>query len=149
MHVLVDAQQHGQCRQASKQILAVLQRFGVCERGGMDEMLVDVTDEAQNRIHQGFVSNQWVAHVHSNEVTSAYADYSVHLHHAYALVKSCIGCSDACSPQGISFKPASQCRLSDDTCMVSTAQAQPSNLNQRAFALLTCAQRQRHMSTVP
>ena len=59
------------CRQASKQILAVLQRFGVCERGGMDEMLVDVTIEAQNRIHQGFVSNQWAAHVHSNEVTPA------------------------------------------------------------------------------
>lgn len=56
------------CRQASKQILAVLQRFGVCERGGMDEMLVDVTAEAQNRLQQGFSSKQWAAHVHSNEV---------------------------------------------------------------------------------
>lgn len=57
-------------RQASKQILAVLQRFGICERGGMDEMLVDVTAEAQNRLHQGFISSQWAAHVHSNEVTN-------------------------------------------------------------------------------
>lgn len=56
------------CRQASKSILAVLQRFGVCERGGMDEMLVDVTAEAHNRALQGSVPAQWAAHVHSNKV---------------------------------------------------------------------------------
>jgi len=56
------------CRQASKRILAVLQRFGVCERGGMDEMLVDVTAEAHNRALQGSVAAQWAAHVHSNKV---------------------------------------------------------------------------------
>jgi nucleotidyltransferase/DNA polymerase involved in DNA repair len=56
------------CRQASKRILAVLQRFGVCERGGMDEMLVDVTAEAHNRALQGSVPAQWAAHVHSNKV---------------------------------------------------------------------------------
>ena len=56
------------CRQASKRILAVLQRFGVCERGGMDEMLVDVTAEAQRRIAQGSVPATWAAHVHSNKV---------------------------------------------------------------------------------
>lgn len=34
----------------------------------MDEMLVDVTAEVHNRMQQGFVSSQWAAHVHSNEV---------------------------------------------------------------------------------
>ena len=46
----------------------MLQRFGVCERGGMDEMLVDVTAEAQNRALQGSIPAQWAAHVHSNKV---------------------------------------------------------------------------------
>ena len=56
------------CRQASKRILSVLQRFGVCERGGMDEMLVDVTAEVERRIAQGSVPTTWAAHVHSNKV---------------------------------------------------------------------------------
>ena len=58
-------------RQASKRILTVLQRFGVCERGGMDEMLVDVTAEAQNRVLQGSAPSVWAAHVHSNKVCIA------------------------------------------------------------------------------
>lgn len=64
------------CRQASKRILAVLQRFGVCERGGMDEMLVDVTAEAQRRIAQGSVPATWAAHVHSNKVQQHVASLS-------------------------------------------------------------------------
>lgn len=34
----------------------------------MDEMLVDVTAEAQRRLLQGSVSSKWAAHVHSNKV---------------------------------------------------------------------------------
>ncbi|KAL0021711.1 hypothetical protein WJX79_005570 [Trebouxia sp. C0005] len=66
--VLVSGEDLTPYRQASKSILAVLQRFGVCERGGMDEMLVDVTAEAHNRALQGSVPAQWAAHVHSNKV---------------------------------------------------------------------------------
>ena len=61
------------CRQASKRILTVLQRFGVCERGGMDEMLVDVTLEAGRRVAQGSVPSRWAAHVHSNKVFDDHA----------------------------------------------------------------------------
>lgn len=34
----------------------------------MDEMLVDVTAEAQRRIAQDSVPTTWAAHVHSNKV---------------------------------------------------------------------------------
>ena len=34
----------------------------------MDEMLVDVTAEAQRRLLQGTVPLNWAAHLHSNKV---------------------------------------------------------------------------------
>ena len=40
----------------------------VAERGGMDEVLVDVTAEAQTRIARGAAETRWRAHVHTSKV---------------------------------------------------------------------------------
>ena len=40
----------------------------VAERGGMDEVLVDVTAEAQARIARGAAETRWRAHVHTSKV---------------------------------------------------------------------------------
>lgn len=55
-------------RHASKQILAVLERFGSAERLGMDEVLVDVTTEVDRRTQQGLSSTAFHGHVHRPQV---------------------------------------------------------------------------------
>eukprot|EP00891_Asterochloris_glomerata_P008712 jgi/Astpho2/8712/gw1.00128.65.1_t len=60
--MLVSGEDLGPYRAASRAILDVLRRFGVAERGGMDEVLVDVTAEAQARIARGAAETRWRAH---------------------------------------------------------------------------------------
>ena len=55
-------------RAASKRVLAVLARFGVAERLGLDEVMLDVTKQAAARVACGAVDGRWHAHVHSSEV---------------------------------------------------------------------------------
>ncbi|KAL4854768.1 DNA polymerase iota [Chlorella vulgaris] len=57
-------------RAASKQIMAVLQRYGTAEKLGLDEMYLDVTAEAKRRLaaiaHSGGALPAWHGHVHSS-----------------------------------------------------------------------------------
>ncbi|KAK9807873.1 hypothetical protein WJX72_011771 [[Myrmecia] bisecta] len=65
--VLVNGEDLTPYRQASKRIMAVLQRFGVAERGGMDEVFVDVSQEVQSRLAKGVAEPGWCGHVHSGK----------------------------------------------------------------------------------
>ncbi|GBG75489.1 hypothetical protein CBR_g20120 [Chara braunii] len=72
--VLINGEDLSPYRRASKRILAVLQRFGVVERLGLDEAYIDVSDEAYKRYVEEMPryladptireSSRFVGHVH-------------------------------------------------------------------------------------
>ncbi|KAK9867449.1 hypothetical protein WJX84_000515 [Apatococcus fuscideae] len=67
--VLVSGEDLTPYRQASKSILTVLRRFGVAERLGMDEVMVDVTAEVELRLAQGLVQvPAWHGHVYTAQM---------------------------------------------------------------------------------
>eukprot|EP00898_Chlorokybus_atmophyticus_P003178 jgi/Chlat1/3861/Chrsp26S04150 len=63
--VLVKGEDLTPYRAASKQILAVLRRFGPVERLGMDEVFIDATAEVHRRITEGSAHAEHVGHVHA------------------------------------------------------------------------------------
>ena len=66
--VLINGEDLTPYRQASKRILGVLQRFGVAERLGMDEVFLDVTAEVERRLARGMLAPAYVGHIHTSEV---------------------------------------------------------------------------------
>ncbi|EFN52390.1 hypothetical protein CHLNCDRAFT_138846 [Chlorella variabilis] len=66
--VLVSGEDLTPYRAASKQILAVLKRYGTAEKLGLDEIFVDATPEAQRRLaalaRSGCELPAWQGHVH-------------------------------------------------------------------------------------
>ena len=68
--VLISGEDLTPYRKASKHITAVLQRFGVCQRLGMDEVFVDITEEVDARIKRGSTSGHVVGHYHDGSQVS-------------------------------------------------------------------------------
>ncbi|KAK9904793.1 hypothetical protein WJX75_002708 [Coccomyxa subellipsoidea] len=66
--VLISGEDLSPYRQASKQILSVLQRFGVAERLGMDEVFLDVTEEVRSRMARGMFAPSFIGHMHTSKV---------------------------------------------------------------------------------
>ncbi|KAK9826961.1 hypothetical protein WJX74_001872 [Apatococcus lobatus] len=67
--VLVSGEDLTPYRQASKSILNLLRRFGVAERLGMDEVMVDITAEVEQRMLQGMAQRPvWHGHVYSAQM---------------------------------------------------------------------------------
>lgn len=62
--VLVSGEDLTPYRQASKRILAVLERFGPAQRLGMDEVFVDLTLEVEARMAKGAAPCVFAGHVH-------------------------------------------------------------------------------------
>ncbi|CAL8464263.1 g3798 [Coccomyxa elongata] len=66
--ILISGEDLSPYRQASKQILSVLQRFGVAERLGMDEVFLDVTKEVRSRMARGMFASAFIGHMHTDQV---------------------------------------------------------------------------------
>ncbi|BDA49872.1 DNA polymerase iota at N-terminal half [Coccomyxa sp. Obi] len=66
--ILISGEDLSPYRQASKQILSVLQRFGVAERLGMDEVFLDVTEEVRSRMARGMFATAFIGHMHTDQV---------------------------------------------------------------------------------
>mmetsp|Transcript_560 Transcript_560/g.1669 ORF Transcript_560/g.1669 Transcript_560/m.1669 type:complete len:852 (-) Transcript_560:470-3025(-) len=64
--VLISGEDLTPYRRASRAILAVLTRFGILEKGGMDEAFLDVTKEARSRVAAGDVGH-FQGHIHLNQ----------------------------------------------------------------------------------
>jgi DNA polymerase iota len=63
--VLVPGEDLTPYRAASKRLLAVLQRFGTVERGGLDEAFVDATALVRRRLTDGTADGRWHGHVYA------------------------------------------------------------------------------------
>ncbi|GMH42279.1 hypothetical protein BSKO_10198 [Bryopsis sp. KO-2023] len=62
--VLISGEDLTPYRQASKKILQIAKRFGVVEKLGMDEVIVDVTKESHRRMAENPRGLEWRGHIH-------------------------------------------------------------------------------------